>query len=338
MTRLGSRASLPALLAELQTRGTQPSRIAATSTQAGHTAEIWGVEMRCCGGRRKRSGGTVPSSFYAVCAFAIALVSHSDPSHAADGKSRATAGARFPKIYASSAVVLDAENGTLLFAKNEKELRPIASITKLMTALVFVETGESLRSRVIVEPIDREGASRTIFRAGEEVTAHDLLFAALLNSDNVAARCLAKASRLPPGEFVARMNRKARLMGLVDMHFEDPTGLDPRNVATALDCAALVESATRDPFLRTILMTQEHSFHTGKRLHILHSTNRLLHASDTVIVGKTGFIEEAGYCFASCFDSAGRDLAVVVLGARSPSARFREANDLIHWALDEVAR
>jgi len=291
------------------------------------------------GGRGRRRHTNRIVLYFVGCALAILVALLPLTSHARDPKPRTAAAApRSPKIRASSAVVLDSANGTLLFAKNEKELRPIASITKLMTALVFVETGESLRSRVVVEPSDREGASRTIFRAGEEVTTHDLLFAALLNSDNVAARCLAKASGLSTEEFVARMNRKARLMGLVDTHFEDPTGLDPRNVSTALDCAALVESATRDPFLRTILMTQEHSFHTGKRLHTLHSTNRLLHSSDTVIVGKTGFILESGYCFASCFDSAGRDLAVVVLGARSPSARFREANDLIHWALDEAAR
>jgi D-alanyl-D-alanine endopeptidase (penicillin-binding protein 7) len=243
-----------------------------------------------------------------------------------------------PRIRASAAVVLDSSDGTLLFAKNEKEQRPIASITKLMTALVFIETGESLRSRVTIEQVDRENASRTIFRAGEEVAAHDLLYAALLNSDNVAARCLVKASRLATEDFVARMNRKARLLGLEDTHFEDPTGLDAGNVSTALDCASLVGAATRDPFLRTILMTQEHSFRSDSRLHVLHSTNRLLQSTDAIVVGKTGFIQEAGYCFASCFDdSTGRDLAVVVLGARSPAARFREANDLIHWVLDAGA-
>jgi D-alanyl-D-alanine endopeptidase (penicillin-binding protein 7) len=235
------------------------------------------------------------------------------------------------------ALVIDQSTDEVLFSKNDTAVQPIASITKLMTALVFIETGESLRTVVEIEPEDREDASRTIFRAGEDVTAHDLLFASLLNSDNVAARGLVKASGLTPPEFVARMNRKARLLGLADTHFEDPTGLDPRNVSTALDCAALVGSATRDPFLRTILMTREHSFRTDRRLHTIHSTNRLLLATDKIVVGKTGFISEAGYCFASCFDSAGRDLAVVVLGARSPSARFREANDLIKWVLSDDA-
>jgi D-alanyl-D-alanine endopeptidase (penicillin-binding protein 7) len=277
---------------------------------------------------RGRAAAVVASSVLCVAAL------FASPALAAG---RSKAGHPTPRIRASSAVVLDSADGKLLFAKNEKEQRPIASITKLMTALVFIETGESLRTVVEIEPEDREDASRTIFRAGEDVTAHDLLFASLLNSDNVAARGLVKASGLTPPEFVARMNRKARLLGLADTHFEDPTGLDPRNVSTALDCAALVGSATRDPFLRTILMTREHSFRTDRRLHTIHSTNRLLLATDKIVVGKTGFISEAGYCFASCFDSAGRDLAVVVLGARSPSARFREANDLIKWVLSDDA-
>lgn len=336
MTLPETRASLP----ELAALGPRMARVEHrdNGSRVARAAE-GGGEMRR--GSRTRGQTRRPGAFWilAGCILVLSASSRSIPAWGADFATRAAPSSnRSPRIRAYSAVVLDADNGTLLFAKNEREPRPIASITKLMTALVFIETGESLRSRVTIDANDREGASRTIFRAGEEVAAHDLLFAALLNSDNVAARCLAKASGLTAEEFVARMNRKARLMGLVDTHFEDPTGLDPRNVSTALDCAALVESAARDPFIRTIMMTREHSFHTGKRLHTLHSTNRLLHASDTLIVGKTGFITEAGYCFASCFDSAGRDLAVVVLGARSPSARFREANDLINWALDEVAR
>jgi serine-type D-Ala-D-Ala endopeptidase (penicillin-binding protein 7) len=302
------------------------------SSRAGgvfHKASIGERLEDAPGSRRARALAAAVAS----CVIALAVL-FSSSALAADARTEKRHPT--PRIRASSAVVLDSADGKLLFAKNEKELRPIASITKLMTALVFIETGESLRTVVTIEPADREDASRTIFRAGEEVIAHDLLFAALLNSDNVAARGLVKASGLTSQEFVAQMNRKARLLGLPDTHFEDPTGLDPRNVSTALDCAALVGSAARDPFLRTILMTREYSFRTERRLHTIHSTNRLLLATDKIVVGKTGFINEAGYCFASCFDSAGRDLAVVVLGARSPSARFREANDLIKWVLSDA--
>jgi D-alanyl-D-alanine endopeptidase (penicillin-binding protein 7) len=254
------------------------------------------------------------------------------PSRARDA-ARSDARVRAPRVRASSAIVLDAADGTLLYQKNEREPRPIASITKLMTAIVFVETGASVRERVSVEPEDLEQASRTIFRSGETAATVDFLFAMLLNSDNVAARTVARASGLEPDEFVTRMNRKARALGLEDTRFVEPSGLDPGNVSTALDCAALVESAIRDPYLRTILMTQEHTFQSSRRQHTLHSTNVLLQATDKIVVGKTGYIQEAGYCFASSFNTQGRDLAVVVLGARTSSARFREAHDLIRWAL-----
>lgn len=243
-----------------------------------------------------------------------------------------------PRVRAPAAVVLDATAGKMLFSKNERVQRPIASITKLMTSIVFLESGASLRERVTVEPADAESASSTALRVGEEIAAGDLFYAALLNSDNVAARCLARASGLTAGEFVERMNRKAQGLGLEDTRFVDPTGLMAENVSTALDVAGLVEAAVRDPFLRSILMTQEYSFRTSRRLHTVHSTNRLLLSTDNLVLGKTGFIQEAGYCFASSCDSGERDLAVVILGARSASARFRETNDLIRWALAREER
>ncbi len=247
---------------------------------------------------------------------------------------RAPASYRAPSLRAAAAVVMDARAGRILYTKNERERRPIASITKLMTALVYFDSGASLDSSVTLTPEDVAGAGRSLFRRGEVVRARDLLYAALLKSDNVAARGLARASGLPGDEYVARMNRRAILLGLDDTRFSEPTGLDPSNVSTALDCAALIQASARNPFLKEVMTRKEYAFRTSRGVKVAYSTNRLLiRENDESPVGKTGFIVEAGYCLATCLHTTGRDIAVVVLGAPSSGTRFREANALLRWAL-----
>lgn len=241
---------------------------------------------------------------------------------------------RAPKVRAEAVVVLDTREGRILYTKNERARRPIASITKLMTALVYLDSGADPDSSIALEPGEFTGAGRSIFRKREVVRARDLLYTALLKSDNVAARALARASGLPADEFVARMNRRAMLLGLDDTHFAEPTGLNAENVSTALDCAALVQAAARNPYLREVMESKEYTFQTSRGPKVAHSTNRLLLSGDAEApVGKTGFILEAGYCIATCLHSTSRDIAVVVLGAPSSGARFREANALFRWAL-----
>jgi D-alanyl-D-alanine endopeptidase (penicillin-binding protein 7) len=251
----------------------------------------------------------------------------------------ASRAARVPPIRSAAAVAIDMSEGRMLYAKNERAPRPIASITKLMTTLVFLESGAPLDSEWTVTPEELAGAGKSVFRRGEVVGVEDLLYATLLQSDNAAARGLARASGLPPDEFAARMNRKARSLGLADSRFAEPTGLDSANVSTALDCAALVDAVARNPYLREVMETRERTFQTSRALRTVHSTNRLLfRSSEACPVGKTGYINEAGYCIATCYAQGKRKIAVVVLGARSSSSRFREANDLIRWALSPGAR
>jgi D-alanyl-D-alanine endopeptidase (penicillin-binding protein 7) len=229
---------------------------------------------------------------------------------------------------------MDARAGRILYTKNERERRPIASITKLITVLVFLDSGASLDSSVALPPEDFAGAGRSLFRRGEVVRASDLVYAALLKSDNVAARGLARASGLPANEFVARMNRRATLLGLDDTRFVEPTGLDAANVSTALDCAALIQAAARNSYLRDVMTRKQYTFRTSRGLKVAYSTNRLLiRENDESPIGKTGFIVEAGYCLATCLHSTDREIAVVVLGATSSGSRFREANALFRWAL-----
>ncbi len=246
---------------------------------------------------------------------------------------------RTPPVRSLAAVVVDGHEGKLLFTKNERVQRPIASITKLMTALVYFESGADPDDRVTVGMEEIRGAGKTLFRKGEVVRVEDLLYAMLLKSDNVAARCVAVASGLTTDGFAARMNRKAAALGLSDTRLVEPTGLDPGNVSTALECAMLVEAAARNPAIRSVMATREYTFRTSRAVRTVSSTNRLLYRSnDECPVGKTGFILEAGYCIATCLDSPGKNIAVVVLGAPTSSSRFREANDLIRWALAATVR
>jgi serine-type D-Ala-D-Ala endopeptidase (penicillin-binding protein 7) len=217
----------------------------------------------------------------------------------------------------------------VLFAKNSDSCVPIASLTKLMTALVFLEQKPALDQEVVVTIAELKGAGHTQLRSGEVVALGDLLHMSLMSSDNVATRVLARESGLTGDEFVARMNRKAVELGLTSSRFVEFTGLDERNVSSASDIARLLHAAAHDPLIQEITTTRQYQFATGRRMHAVHNTNRLLYGRYEVLGGKTGFILEAGYCFATWIRSQGRDLIAVVLGAPTNSTRFADAVRLL---------
>jgi len=228
-------------------------------------------------------------------------------------------------VYARNAILVDPGTGEVLFEKNSASVVPIASLTKLMTALVFLEQKPALEREVEVTPGEIAGAGHTQLRRREVVALGDLLHMSLMCSDNVATRVLARESGLPPEEFLARMNRKAVELGLPEARFVEFTGLDERNVATAADVARLLHAAAHDPLIQQITTTREYEFRTGRRLHAVHNTNRLLYGRWDVLGGKTGFILPAGYCFATWIRTQGRELIAVVLGAPTNATRFADA-------------
>ena len=168
-------------------------------------------------------------------------------------------------VYARNAILIDPSTGEVLFEKNSARAVPIASLTKLMTALVFLEQKPDLDREVEVTRSEIYGAGHTQLRRGEKVALGDLLHMSLMCSDNVATRVIARESGLPPEEFVARMNHKAAELGLPDSRFVEFTGLDEHNVSTAADVARMLHAAAHDPLIQQITTTREYEFRTLRR-------------------------------------------------------------------------
>jgi D-alanyl-D-alanine endopeptidase (penicillin-binding protein 7) len=252
-------------------------------------------------------------------------------------------------VYARNAVVIDPATDQVLFEKQSDQTVPIASLTKLMSALVFLDQKPDLRRVVEVTPVEIRGGNHTQLRNRERVSLYDLLHMSLMNSDNVATRVLARESGLSSDEFVAHMNDRARTMGLTNTRFAEPTGLDERNVSTAVDVARLLRAAADHYLIREITTTPTYVFlseyagrrRTVTRTHQIVNTNRLLRSNRFEFsCSKTGFISESGYCAATWIRDRGRDLIAVVLGAPTNATRFADLVRLVQrtetLSLDQV--
>jgi D-alanyl-D-alanine endopeptidase (penicillin-binding protein 7) len=238
-----------------------------------------------------------------------------------------------PQIRAAAAIVFNPATGVVLWEQHSQEQRSIASLTKLMTAVVFVADQPDLTQVVEVTRPDVSNASVTHLRAGDQIELGELLHLMLIASDNGAARVLARTSDGSTPAFVQRMNDMAKQLGLTNTHYEDPTGLDPNNVSTAYDISHLIAFASSDATIGPIIRTRIYDVHTEARVIPIHSTDRLLGTGVDVLGGKTGFINKAGYCLATLLQiPQGQQVAVVVLGAGSSWMRFWDARSLFNWA------
>ena len=240
-----------------------------------------------------------------------------------------------PDVRAAAAIVFNPETNQILWEENSQDQRSIASITKVMTATVFLESNPDLSEPVAMARSDVFQASTTHLRANDKVTADDLLHLLLIASDNAAARALARISPHGSEGFVQRMNEKAAELGLQSTHYADPSGLLSENVSSAYDMARLITHASGDERIASVMRTYEYTVYTRNRGAItFHSTNHLLGRPDVdVRAGKTGFISKAGYCLATLLrlPQNGQEVAVVVLGARSNAGRFMESQNLFNW-------
>ena len=239
-----------------------------------------------------------------------------------------------PAPRAAAAIIYDPETNEVLFEEHGLELRSIASITKVMTSLVALEAFVDHGQVVKVTRPDVTRASTTYLRAGYDISVDELMHLLLIGSDNAAARVLARTSPAGSEGFVVRMNEKARELGLTQTHFEDPSGLLSGNVSSAFDIARLISYAAADERIGSIMRKSEFNFVPGKRNVHVNSTNRLVRQGELdVLGGKTGFISSSGYCLATLvrLPQTGRQVAMVVLGARSNAARFAETRHLFNW-------
>jgi D-alanyl-D-alanine endopeptidase (penicillin-binding protein 7) len=204
-------------------------------------------------------------------------------------------GALVPDVRAAAAIIYNPANGQVLWEENSQNKRSIASITKVMTAAVFLEQSPDLTQDVIVEKNDVRGANHTYLHTNDRVTLDDLLHLTLIASDNAAARVLARTSPEGPDAFVARMNEKALELGLDNTTYADPSGLDPSNMSSAYDMARLIAFAASDDRIGAIMRMPFYTFRARRGPLTVHSTNRLVMKGDVdVRGGKTGFISSAG--------------------------------------------
>ena len=246
-----------------------------------------------------------------------------------------------PDVRAAAAIIYNPETSQVLWEENSQSQRSIASITKVMTATVFLENNPDLTEPVTIARSDVFQASTTHLHSNDKVTADDLLHLLLIASDNAAARALARISPYGSDGFIARMNEKAAELGLQSTQYADPSGLLSENVSSAYDMARLITHASQDERISSIMRTNEYTVYLGgKRPITFHSTNHLLGRTDVEVrAGKTGFISKAGYCLATVLrlPQSGQDVAVVVFGARSNAGRFMESRNLISWASSKAS-
>ncbi len=239
-----------------------------------------------------------------------------------------------PSLRCRAALVVDNADGTILYAKREREIRAIASLSKLMTAMVYLDCDPDLTRLVMITKEDAKNSAKSGLRRGETFVAIDLLHAALMSSDNRAARALVRASGKSKLEFVRLMNKKAKDLGLENTRFVEVTGLSQENVSNAYECALLLNAALEYDLIREITTMQRYSYRSlnkGRR-HRATNSNRLIFSRHKISGGKTGYILRSGYCLATrAIDKNGRDITAIILGAPTNNQRFYDADKALRW-------
>jgi len=239
-----------------------------------------------------------------------------------------------PFLRSAVALVQDANSGDVLFAKNEDVVLPIASITKLMTAVVILDAKVDLAQRVVIsdEDYDSVKGTRSRLRAGSVFTRDELLLLALMSSENRAAAALGRTYPGGTEPFVAAMNAKARALGMNDSHFVDPTGLNSGNVSSARDLARLVAAAHEYPLIRQYSTRDSATVSAFGRPLDFRNTNGLVRNSGWEIgLSKTGYISEAGRCLVMRVKMASREVIVVLLDSWGKLSRIGDATRIKKW-------
>jgi len=243
-------------------------------------------------------------------------------------------------LKSSVALVLDQDTDEVLFSKNPQAVLPIASITKLMTALVVTEAKLPLDETLTItqEDIDTEKGSRSRLGVGTHLTRGEMMHLALMASENRAANALGR--HYPGGlpAFVAAMNHKAADLGMADTRYVEPTGLSSGNQSSARDLALLVKAAYGHEIIRELSTSPEYRVAIGKRQLQFRNSNGLVRsASWDIGLQKTGYISEAGRCVVMQAQLAGRKLILVLLDSAGKYSRIGDAERLRKWLSESHA-
>ena len=250
-------------------------------------------------------------------------------------ESRAVAKDTPLKLKSTSVLVLDQAGQRVLYAKNVDAVVPIASITKLMTALVVLDSGQPLDEVITISKEDRDGlkGTRSRLSVGMKVTRDDLLRLSLMASENRAAAALSRAHPGGTAAFVAAMNRKASELGMWTSRFVDGTGLSSRNVSTAQDLSRLVGAAHRNPLIRQYSTDERYTVRlaNGRKMDFGNSNRMVRNSGWDIGLSKTGYISEAGRCLVLQAHIAATPVIIVLLDSWGKLTRVGDANRIKKW-------
>ncbi len=240
------------------------------------------------------------------------------------------------RLASANALVIDASDNRPLYAKAADEVTPIASLTKLMTAMVVLAAGQSLDEELEIDmdDLDYLKGTRSRLNLGTELSRGEMLRLALMSSENRAASSLARHYPGGTPAFVAAMNDKARALGMAHTRYFDPTGLSPDNVSTASDLAILVNAAAHEPLIREFTTTGSHYVEvqpTGKLLGFNNTNNLVRNAQWDIQLSKTGYIREAGKCLVMLANIASRPFVIVLLDSAGKYTRLGDAQRVRYW-------
>lgn len=245
---------------------------------------------------------------------------------------------RLPKLESNAVLVFDQQNGRPILGKNTNAITPIASITKLMTAIVVLDSGLPLDDLIAVteDDLDYIKGTRSRLHVGVSLTRWEALKLALMASENRAASALGRNYPGGKAAFVAAMNRKAQSLGMADTHFVDSTGLDPANVSTARDLVKLVDAGYGYDIIREFTTSEDHliALESDEDMRVLefNNSNRLVRNPEWEIgLSKTGYISEAGRCLVMQAKIAARPVIIVLLDSWGKLSRIGDANRIKNW-------
>ncbi len=239
-----------------------------------------------------------------------------------------------PVITSKSAIAVDKKSKKVLWSKNADKRLPIASISKLMSVLVFLDLNKDLDEIFKIEKEDtvREGVYK--IREGDRVYIRDLLHSALIASDNNAANALIRASGVSRENFIEKMNKKAKELGMINTRFVEPTGLSYANISTAQDLVILLEEALSDDTVSNILKLKRYTINTlNGNVYYISNTNKLLWSYIDIVGGKTGFINESKYNLAVATKNNDDIIYIIILGSKSIDDRFKDAKSVYDWVV-----
>jgi D-alanyl-D-alanine endopeptidase (penicillin-binding protein 7) len=238
-------------------------------------------------------------------------------------------------LRSAAALVKDQQTGEFLIQKQATAVLPIASITKLMTAMVVFDADMELEESLTIEQGDMFGLrrrARALLPLGTQLTRREALLLALMASDNRCARALGRTYPGGLNAFVSAMNAKAQSLGLTETRFEDITGLSSGNVSSARDLVRLVDAAYQYTLIREFTTCKKATILSGRRVLKFHNTNRLITNPRWQIgLSKTGFIGAAGRCLVMQAHVAQRPLIIVLLDSQGKLTRVGDANRIKHW-------